>query len=233
MGQNSTEVAYGFGQMGSVFTNHAYPVYPPQDHVIIAIQFLEDTTPGSMLTETLDSGGPQYPTTEDDERKVAGGPDANFAGVVWAAATSGTAAGVITLTADGASEEQIKPGQIVLIGDDTAETIDAGINVDAAAGHVVPIYNGPNKQWLEVVSIAGINTGAGNVTVTVKAVGACTTAAIANIDAANQIYFLDSYHAAGGTTTESITFPKGVVIYGRWTTFTGEATKPVICYFGQ
>ena len=44
MGQNSTEVAYGFGQMGSLFTNLAKPVYPPKDHVIIAIQFLENTT---------------------------------------------------------------------------------------------------------------------------------------------------------------------------------------------
>ena len=225
MGQNSTEVAYGFGQMGSVFTNHAYPVYPPQDHVIIAIQFLEDTTPGSMLTETLDSGGPQYPTTEDDERKVAGGPDANFAGVVWAAATSGTAAGVITLTADGASEEQIKPGQIVLIGDDTAETIDAGINVDAAAGHVVPIYNGPNKQWLEVVSISGT-------ALTVKGVGKGTTDNLGSIDTSNTLYFLDSYHGAGGTTIEGVTFPAGVTIYGRWASIT-PAAGPIICYFGK
>ena len=39
MGQNSTEVAYGFGQLGSVFTNLAQSVYPPKDHVIVAINF--------------------------------------------------------------------------------------------------------------------------------------------------------------------------------------------------
>ena len=31
MGINSTEVSYGFGQMGSAFTNLAKPIYPPKD----------------------------------------------------------------------------------------------------------------------------------------------------------------------------------------------------------
>ena len=96
MGQNSTEVAYGFGQLGSVFTNLAKPVYPPKDHVIVAIQFLADNTPTAMETETLDSMGPQFPTHQDDELASAGGPDANYLGVVEAPATSATTAGVIT-----------------------------------------------------------------------------------------------------------------------------------------
>ena len=167
MGQNSTEVAYGFGQMGSVFTNLAQSVYPPKDHVIVAIQFLADNTPTVMETETLDSSGPQFPTHQDDELQSAGGPDANFAGVVWAAASAGTTAGVITI-ADLAKNALIKPGQVVLIGDDAAETIDTGIAWDSAAGNVTPIYNGPNKQWLEVVSLTG---GTFGTTLTVKGVG--------------------------------------------------------------
>ncbi len=68
MGQNSTEVAYGFGQMGSVFTNLAFPVYPPKDHVIVAIQFLQTGNEVAVLeTETLDTMGPQFPTHQDDE----------------------------------------------------------------------------------------------------------------------------------------------------------------------
>ncbi len=63
MGINSTEVSYGFGQMGSVFTNLAKPVFPPKEHVIVAIQFLADNTPTSMVTETLDTMGPQFPST--------------------------------------------------------------------------------------------------------------------------------------------------------------------------
>jgi len=226
MGINSTEVSYGFGQMGSVFTNLGAPVYPPKDHVIVAIHFLADNTPTGLDTETLDTMGPQFPTFEDDELGSAGGPDANYLGVVEAPASSGTAAGVITLTGEiAATNALIKPGQIVLIGADD-DDIDTGLDsMDTSAGHIDPIYQGPNKKYLEVVSISGT-------TLTVKAVGNCTTANIANIDTDNTIYFLDSYHGAGGTTIESIVFPMGSIIYGRWTKFTPSA-NPVICYFGK
>ena len=71
MGQNSTEVSYGFGQLGSMFTNLAKPVFPPKGHVIVAIQFLAANTPTVMLTETLDTGGPQFPGTDDTEATAA------------------------------------------------------------------------------------------------------------------------------------------------------------------
>jgi len=229
MGINSTEVSYGFGQMGSVFTNLAKPVFPPKDHVIVAIQFLAENTPTVLETETLDSHGPQFPTHQDDELASAGGPDANYLGVVEAPATSGVAAtGVITLTAEiAATNALIKPGQVVLIGAD-ADTIDAGITVDTAAGHIDPIYNGPNAQWLEVVSISGT-------ALTVKGVGKGTTANLGSIDTDNTLYFLDSYHGAGGTTVESIEFPKGLTIYGRWTKIipSADADGGIICYFGE
>ena len=226
MGINSTEVAYGFGQLGSVFTNLAKPVWPPKDHVIIAIQCLADSTFSVLETETLDSHGPQFPTHQDDELASAGGPDANYLGIVEAPATSGVAAtGVITLTSEvAATNALIKPGQVVLIGDD-GDTIDAGISVDTGAGHIDPIYQGPNKQWLEVVSISGT-------ALTVKGVGKGTTANLGSIDTDNTLYFLDNYHGAGGTTVEGVTFPKGITIYGRWSTVTPSATG-VICYFGK
>ena len=234
MGQNSTEVAYNFGQMGSLFTNHDRSVYPPKDHVIVAIQFLADCVPTILETETLDTLGPQFPTHQDDELASAGGPDANFAGVTFAAASgAGTVAtGVIPLT-DNARNSRIKPGQIVLIGDDADETIDGGIAVDTAAGHITPVYNGPNKHYMEVVSISG---GTYGTSLVVKEVGAPVSgvgiAEIDHIDSANQLYFLDEYHAAGGTTTESVTFPKGMTIYGRWTEFRSNS-QPAICYFGK
>ena len=234
MGQNSTEVSYSFGQMGSVFTNLAQSVYPPKGHVIVAIQFLADNVPTVMETETLDALGPQFPTHQDDELASAGGPDANFAGVVWAAATgAGTVATGVIPIADVAKNTLIKPGQIVLIGDDAAETIDTGIAWDAAAGHITPIYNGPNKRWMEVVSLSG---GTYGTSLVVKEVGAFVTGTgimeIDHIDSANLLYFLDEYHGAGGTTTEGVTFPKGMTIYGRWTEFKPSA-NPVICYFGK
>jgi len=233
MGINSTEVAYGFGQLGSVFTNLAYPVYPPKNHVIVAIQFLADNTPTTMETETLDTHGPQFPTHQDDQLGADGGPDANFAGITWAAATgAGTVATGVIPIADVIANNNIKPGQIVLIGDDAAEDIDTGIAIDVAAGHITPVYNGPNARWMEVVSLSG---GTYGTTLVVKEVGSpVASTGIANfaaIDAANQLYFLDEQHGAGGTTTESVVFPKGVTIYGRWTEVTPSAA-PVICYFG-
>ena len=231
MGQNSTEVAYQFGQMGSAFANiAAAPIYPPKDHVIVAVHCMGLTTFSSLETETLDSMGPQFLTHQVDELASAGGPDANYLGVVEAPATSGVAAtGVITLSGDiAATNALIKPGQVVLIGNDN-DDINSGIEIDAAAGHIEPIYQGPNKQWLEVVSISG--GGTGTVLVTVKGVGAGTTANLGSIATSNTLYFLDSYHGAGGTPIDAFVFPAGATIYGRWTTVDLDSGL-VIAYIG-
>tara|TARA_R100001463_G_scaffold92777_1_gene147576 strand:- start:1507 stop:2211 length:705 start_codon:yes stop_codon:yes gene_type:complete len=234
MGQNSTEVSYGFGQMGSVYMNISEkPVFPPKDHVICAIQFVAANSLLKLHTETLDGQGPQYITTEDDELKSAGGPDANYLGVTEAAASGGTAAGVITI-ADVIANKDIKPGQVIAVVSD-ASTIDLGITVDTGAGHIMPIYNGPNKAYLEVVSLTG---GTYGTTLTVKAVGKADAAlaALANIDGDNTILFLDPYHGVGGTTIEGTSFPTGIVIYGRWTEVqlgSSDADGGIICYFGK
>ena len=216
MGQNSTEVSYGFGRMGSVFTNLAKPVFPPKDHVIVAVQFLDDNTPTSMITETLDTFGPQFPSTDDTEASAN-----NYLGVTEAAANgAGTTAGVVTLTS---SNSLIKPGQFIVIGADGDE-IDAGIDLDTSAGHITPIYRGPNQQGLVVKTIDGTS-----LTIMNKNGGVFDAS---NLDASNTLYFLDEHHGVGGTTTEGVTFPKGITIYGRWTTITPSAA-PIICYFGK
>ena len=224
MGQNSTEVAYGFGQLGSVFTNLAKPVFPPKDHVIVAIQFLADNTPTTMLTETLDTFGPQFPGTDDTEATAA-----NYLGVTEAAAASATSAGVVTI-ADVAANAAIKKGQFVIIGAD-ADTIDAGITLDTSAGHVDPVYTGPNKQGLIVESLTG---GTYGTTLTITDINGGVVD-LSGIDANNTLYFIDEQHAVGGTTTEGVKFPKGLTIYGRWTKFVPEADADggVICYFGK
>ena len=53
MGINSTEVAYGFGQLGSGFTDQAEAVTPPTGKVIIAIQFLEDKLQPNIFVSYL------------------------------------------------------------------------------------------------------------------------------------------------------------------------------------
>ena len=222
MGINSTEVSYGFGQLGSVFTNLPNPVFPPKGHVIVAIQFLADNTPTSMITETLDTMGPQFPGTDDTEASAA-----NYMGVheVGASSVSGN---VVTIN-DEAGNVKIKPGQYVIIGAD-ADTIDAGMTLDTNAGHLTPIYQGPNAQGVVVESLTG---GTYGTTLTLKAPDNGTVAVdVSSIDGNNTLYFLDEYHGAGGSTMESIVFPKGVTIYGRWTTIVPSAA-PVICYFGK
>ena len=202
--------------MGSVFTNLAKPVFPPKDHVIVAVQFLADNTPTAMITETLDTFGPQFPSTDDTEASAN-----NYLGVTEAACNAaGTTAGVVVLTAANAL---IKPGQFIVIGAD-ADTIDAGITLDTSAGHITPIYQGPNQQGLVVKAIDGTS-----LTIENKNGGVFDAS---NLDASNTLYFLDEHHGVGGSTTESIVFPKGITIYGRWTTITPSAA-PVICYFGK
>lgn len=61
MGINSTEVAYGFGQMGSAYTNSgSEEINPPTGKVFIAITMLEDTVfdaSGGLVAETRINAG--------------------------------------------------------------------------------------------------------------------------------------------------------------------------------
>ena len=52
MANNSTEISYGFGQMGSAFTDEDAAVSPPTGKVIVAITFLEDTKLTSLTPDT-------------------------------------------------------------------------------------------------------------------------------------------------------------------------------------
>ena len=53
MGQNSQEVAYGFGQFGSAFADaSANTITAPEEMVIVAIQFLADTELSALVAST-------------------------------------------------------------------------------------------------------------------------------------------------------------------------------------
>ena len=211
MGQNSTEVAYGFGQLGSAFQNLAKPVYPPKDHVIIAITFLADNTPTALQTEILDTHGPQYFGTNDTEATAA-----NYLGVTEAAVAT---AATTTTPELSAANSKIKPGQYVLLVND-GDTIDAGLTVDAETK--TPIYNGPNQQGVKVVSYGG-----GTDDLVLDTEISPTTS--------QTLVFIDEQHGAGGTTAEGVKYPKGLTIYGRWTKVIPEADADggIICYFGK
>ena len=69
MGVNSTEVAYSFGQLGSIFTDSTNAIKPPAGKVFVAITFLADTTVeahGGLVAEQDSTGaGLEYISTED------------------------------------------------------------------------------------------------------------------------------------------------------------------------
>ena len=219
MGQNSTEVAYGFGQLGSAYSDIAQTIVPPKDHVIVAIQFLADNTPTVLTPEKLDRNGPGYfaiSGSTGDDIEVADNNYFNFNGVHASHVTNGTiAAGSnVTLATSGAG--RVRVGQyVLLVNDDADESGATAQTIDAETP--VPIYKGPNKQGVKVTSFNGTTT------VTLDA----------QITPSSQaLIFLDEYHGAGGLTAASQVFPKGLTIYGRWTAFQPSAAG-VICYFGK
>ena len=220
MGLNSTEVAYGFGQLGSAYVDLAVPIVPPQGMVIVAIQFLADNTPTVLTPEKLDDRGPGYVSISGTATDVVGVADnyMNFHGVAQGnldeAATYAAGADVSISATVGT----IKVGQYVLLVNDTDHE-GAGIVIDThSTGTQIPIYSGPNKQGTYVTGIAANGDPQLSASITTLV---------------NQhLIFLGPEQGAGGMTAASQVFPKGVVIYGRWTTFT-PSTGGVICYFGK
>ncbi len=100
MGINSTEVSYGFGQLGSGFADDGGAFAPPTGKVIVAIQFLADTTLSVL--------------TPDDTQ----GNDAAFFGLATQVAGNGTNSETIDST-------QIFPKGLTIYGRWTAVTAAA------------------------------------------------------------------------------------------------------------
>jgi len=235
MGQNSTEVAYGFGQLGSAYTDVANTIIPPVGHVIVAIQFLEDNTPTLLAPEKLTTvtgsagagSGPSYVSIAATAGALlaVAESDQNFRGshasaiTNVTATTTGLAGTALTLTT-AAPVGTVRVGQYVLLANTAADNDGSTPMVldVSATGCPIPIYSGPNKTGVKVTS----HTSTTSVTLD------------ASITATSQsLIFLDEQHGAGGITAAGQVYPKGAVIYGRWTAFQGEADKGVICYFGK
>ena len=225
MGINSTEVSYGFGQMGSAYCDVDNVIIPPKDHVIVAIQFLEANTPTVLEPEKLDEAGPNFPAisgSTTDLIDAAGNNYFNFNGV-WTSsiADAAVAAGAeITLEDVPSPLDRIKVGNYVLLVNETAT--EASVDTVIQTGQPpYPIYNGPNKQGVYVTAWDGASK--------VKLSGAIDTSSTTG----QALVFLDETHGAGGLTAASQPFPMGLSIYGRWVAFKGENGKGVICYFGK
>ncbi len=222
MGQNSTEVAYGFGQLGSAYTDIAQVIVPPKDHVIVAITFLDDNTPTELTPEKLDRQGPGYfaiSGSTGDHVDSADNNYFNFNGVhASEVADTNIAAGAdVTLETVAVPANKISVGQyVLLVNGDADEAGSTAMTIDAETP--VPIYSGPSQQGVKVTAYDGISK--------VQLDAAITPTS----DQA--LVFLDEQHGAGGITAASQLFPKGLTIYGRWTAFKPSAAG-VICYFGK
>ena len=223
MGQNSTEVAYGFGQMGSAYSDKAQHIIPPVGHVIVAIQFLADNTPTVLRPEKLDQGGPGFPaisSSTGDDVEVADNNYFNYNGICSSDITDGEylAGAEITLNNLPSDLNRIKVGQyVVMMAKDADESGATLMAVDETNGPKIPIYNGPNQQGTTVTAWDGASKVKLSTTITASSEALC---------------FLDEFHGAGGITAASQVYPAGMTIYGRWTAFKPSAAG-VICYFGK
>ena len=87
MGINSTEVSYGFGQMGSVFTDTAAAaITPPTGKVFVAITFLADTqlellgtNAGGLTADTSDPNA-EYIGTDVAAHNLTAGNETAISG---------------------------------------------------------------------------------------------------------------------------------------------------------
>ena len=222
MGINSTEVAYGFGQLGSAYSDIAQTIVPPQGLVIVAIQFLADNTPTVLTPEILDTEGPGYISisgSTGDHVDATGNHYFNFNGT-WSSEVADTniASGAdVTLETPAVPVGRIQVGQyVLLVNGDADESGATAMTIDAETP--IPIYSGPNAQGVTVIEYDNASK--------VKLSADITPTS----DQA--LVFLDPNHGAGGITSASQVYPKGVTIYGRWTAFKPSAAG-IICYFGQ
>ena len=215
MAINSTEVSYGFGQMGSLITDQTKPVYPPKGKVIIAITMISDDV--TFETMTPEEGrGASYVSSSTSEN------DNNYHGVHESAAISAATYAPGSNITIGSGTTAVKRGQYVLIIN-TIDTLYNGITVDSDTP--TPIYNGAGRQgcFVDTVNAAGT-------IITLASAG--SQSCQIQPSGSQSLLFLDESAGAGGTNTASIQFPKGLNIAGRWATVTPESST-IICYFGE
>tara|TARA_R110002020_G_scaffold79137_3_gene198614 strand:+ start:1385 stop:1780 length:396 start_codon:yes stop_codon:yes gene_type:complete len=80
MAINSTEVSYGFGQMGSAFNDGDAVMKPPTGKVFVAITFLANTSfeaHGGLVAQQEPTSGLEYISTEDSSGAVQTAHDAS------------------------------------------------------------------------------------------------------------------------------------------------------------
>jgi len=215
MAINSTEVSYGFGQMGSLITDLDKPVYPPKGKVIIAITMITDNVVFDTMTSE-EGRGASYVSTSTSEN------DNNYHGVHESAAISAATYAPGSNITIGSGTTAVKRGQYVLMVA-AGDTLDAGLTVDGDTP--TPIYNGAGRQgcFVDTVNAAGT-------IITLGSAGSQSCQITPN--GSQNLIFLDESAGAGGSNAATIKFPKGLTIAGRWATVT-PSSSTIVCYFGE
>ena len=142
MGINSTEVAYGFGQLGSAFADaSANTITPPEGQCIIAIQFLADTELSALVSKdtskypgigsTANSTGAYTRTVNgavntaakvifDEENLVSQADQIEVGDEMYLTSTGVVIGTVLTLNPDGNNTKEIQLAANTTIADDAS-----------------------------------------------------------------------------------------------------------------
>jgi hypothetical protein len=215
MGINSTEVAYGFGQMGSAFTDDTTSaIQAPQGLVIVAITFLADAALAQLVAETKSQ--PAYGTSHAQR----GTPE--FFGSAVAAHNLGdcviagaSKAGAITTVTHTANTAGPNSASAIQTGMQLVSLTDADFPRDGLLGAPVIVE--------EILSTTTFRVSSNAKTMTLSSQSLAGLA-------------LNSSGYGGVATDATQIFPKGVTIYGRWVVAEINATDTdggMICYFGH
>ena len=215
MGQNSTDVAYGFGQFGSAFIDTTAQITAPQGLVIVAIQALSDISFSELTADSL-SAQPAYGTSHEQR----GGPEYfglavaahNLGDCVIAGASKAAAITTVTHTANTA-------------GPNSASAIQTGMQLVSLSDADFPRAGLLGKPVIveEILSTTTFRVSDNAKTMT--------------LSSQNLVGLALNGGGHGAVATDSTqVFPKGVTIYGRWVVAEINATDTdggMICYFGH
>ena len=222
MGINSTEVAYNFGQLGSAISHSK--IVPPKDHVIIAITTIHAQIFQELTPERLDEQGPNFPFVSTGNVTLLADPyGSNSSGVVTLALNDNAGSDINPVVLTAGANAKVKPGQFVIMVNDTAQTDGNPANTyDAQTPS--PIYNGPNQQGVKVKSIDGAN-------ITLEGHGNTSFSGLSPDSQA--LIFLDEYHGAGNVALDACPILANTTIFGRWASVTPQTGHWVAAYFGK
>jgi hypothetical protein len=237
MGQNSTEVQYGFGQLGSAYSDVNQPIVPPMGMVIVAIQFLANNTPTVLTPEVLGNttaaepyagghgfGFPEI-TTGSNVTALLSTHTRNTNGRLMGQLDDSGANVQVTFTS--LETHDMNVGDYVLLVNDTMQE-DGNPTMTIDSETPIPIYSGRNKRGIVIKSIDS------NDTITLKDSAGNAFSGLS--PSSQSLIILGPQQGAGANVANGQVYPKGVTIYGRWTTFTPSAATAdgggVIAYFG-